>query len=72
MKRVFPSCALCRLPSPDEEPLAAVGDQYMFGPDLLIAPVVDEGTFEDYFVSIRRLDELVGWQNSFRARKAQG
>ena len=29
---------------PDQEPLAAVGDQYMFGPDLLVAPVVNEGT----------------------------
>ena len=27
---------------PDEPPLAAVRDQYMFGDDLLIAPVVDE------------------------------
>ena len=30
---------------PDEEQLAAVGDQYMFGPDLLVAPVVNEDTF---------------------------
>jgi alpha-glucosidase (family GH31 glycosyl hydrolase) len=29
---------------PDEEQLAAVGDQYMFGPDLLVAPVVNEDT----------------------------
>lgn len=27
---------------PDEQPLAAVRDQYMFGEDLLIAPVIDE------------------------------
>ena len=31
---------------PDEEQLAAVGDQYMFGPDLLVAPVVNEDTFK--------------------------
>jgi alpha-glucosidase (family GH31 glycosyl hydrolase) len=30
---------------PDERPLAAVWDQYMFGPDLLVAPVVNEETF---------------------------
>ncbi len=28
---------------PDELPLAAIADQYMFGPDLLVAPVVSEG-----------------------------
>jgi alpha-glucosidase (family GH31 glycosyl hydrolase) len=31
---------------PDEEQLAAVGEQYMFGPDLLVAPVVNEDTFK--------------------------
>jgi len=30
---------------PDEGHLAAVPDQYMFGPDLLVAPVVNEDTF---------------------------
>jgi alpha-glucosidase (family GH31 glycosyl hydrolase) len=30
---------------PEEERVAAVGDQYMFGPDLLVAPVVNEDTF---------------------------
>ncbi|MGA3335268.1 MAG: TIM-barrel domain-containing protein [Terracidiphilus sp.] len=30
---------------PEEKQLAAVGDQYMFGPDLLVAPVVNEDTF---------------------------
>jgi len=30
---------------PEEEQMAAVGDQYMFGPDLLVAPVVNEDTF---------------------------
>jgi alpha-glucosidase (family GH31 glycosyl hydrolase) len=30
---------------PDERPLAAVWDQYMFGPDLLVAPVTNEETF---------------------------
>ena len=30
---------------PDEEQMAAIGDQYMFGPDLLVAPVVNEGTY---------------------------
>ncbi|HVU08559.1 MAG TPA: TIM-barrel domain-containing protein [Verrucomicrobiae bacterium] len=30
---------------PDESQVAAVGDQYMFGPDLLVAPVVNEDTF---------------------------
>jgi alpha-glucosidase (family GH31 glycosyl hydrolase) len=29
---------------PDEPPLAAVGDQYMFGNDLLVAPVITEET----------------------------
>ena len=31
---------------PQEPALAAVGDQYMFGPDLLVAPVVNEDTFK--------------------------
>lgn len=31
---------------PDEKQLAAVGEQYMFGPDLLVAPVVNEDTFK--------------------------
>jgi alpha-glucosidase (family GH31 glycosyl hydrolase) len=31
---------------PREPALAAVGDQYMFGPDLLVAPVVNEDTFK--------------------------
>ena len=31
---------------PEEKQLAAVGDQYMFGPDLLVAPVVNEDTFK--------------------------
>ena len=31
---------------PNEEQVAAVGDQYMFGPDLLVAPVVNEDTFK--------------------------
>jgi alpha-glucosidase (family GH31 glycosyl hydrolase) len=31
---------------PQETALAAVGDQYMFGPDLLVAPVVNEDTFK--------------------------
>jgi len=30
---------------PDEPQVAAVEDQYMFGPDLLVAPVVNEDTF---------------------------
>ena len=30
---------------PDEPQMAAVQDQYMFGPDLLVAPVVNEDTF---------------------------
>jgi hypothetical protein len=30
---------------PNERNLAAVPDQYMFGPDLLVAPVVNEDTF---------------------------
>ena len=30
---------------PNEPRVAAVGDQYMFGPDLLVAPVVNEDTF---------------------------
>ncbi len=30
---------------PHEQQLAAVGDQYMFGPDLLVAPVVNEDNF---------------------------
>jgi alpha-glucosidase (family GH31 glycosyl hydrolase) len=30
---------------PDQESLAAVGDQYMFGPDLLVAPVINEDDF---------------------------
>lgn len=29
---------------PDERPLAAVWNQYMFGPDLLVAPVINEET----------------------------
>ncbi len=31
---------------PQEPALAAVGDQYMFGPDLLVAPVINEDTFK--------------------------
>jgi alpha-glucosidase (family GH31 glycosyl hydrolase) len=31
---------------PNEEQVAADGDQYMFGPDLLVAPVVNEDTFK--------------------------
>ncbi len=31
---------------PEEEQVAAVGDEYMFGPDLLVAPVVNEDTFK--------------------------
>lgn len=31
---------------PNEKNLAAVSDQYMFGPDLLVAPVVNEDTFK--------------------------
>ncbi len=30
---------------PHEQQMAAVSDQYMFGPDLLVAPVVNEDTF---------------------------
>jgi len=30
---------------PHEQQMAAVADQYMFGPDLLVAPVVNEDTF---------------------------
>jgi alpha-glucosidase (family GH31 glycosyl hydrolase) len=30
---------------PDEPQMAAVSDQYLFGPDLLVAPVVNEDTF---------------------------
>ncbi|MGH9448422.1 MAG: glycoside hydrolase family 31 protein, partial [Terriglobia bacterium] len=30
---------------PDQRSLAAVGDQYMFGPDLLVAPVITEDDF---------------------------
>jgi len=30
---------------PNELQMAAVGDQYMFGPDLLVAPVINEDTF---------------------------
>ncbi|MGD0745896.1 MAG: TIM-barrel domain-containing protein [Verrucomicrobiota bacterium] len=31
---------------PNEEQVATDGDQYMFGPDLLVAPVVNEDTFK--------------------------
>ncbi len=57
---------------PDEPQIAAVQDQYLFGPDLLVAPVVNEDTFQDDFVSLRRLDELMGRQNGHRARRAKG
>lgn len=31
---------------PEQDDLAAISDQYMFGPDLLVAPVVHEDTFK--------------------------
>ena len=42
MKSVFPSCAPWRWLFRNERPLAAVRDQYLFGPDLLVAPVITE------------------------------